>query len=342
MARRKCGMQSTRSSNTSPLQLSGAPEPPADHSVWPWVEPAEAFAGAPAPAGGWPRITIVTPNFNYGHMIERTMRSVLQQRYPALEYIVVDDGSTDASVDVIRRYADRLAHWSHRPNQGQYASVNEGFRRGTGEVMAWLDSDDVYLPWTLWCVARIFAQLPEVQWITGHPVVFQDGVMHHVQKRRPFPRELIRAGRFHGTPGGLGWIPQEHMFWRRSLWERAGELRTQLTVGADYDMNVRFAEHAELYVTSTVLGGFSARPGLNRGTLERPQYVVDIRGVIREIRARGVRPPAGVGLYERVKRVPGVRRLVKHVTGVHRLTGPILQWDFRASAYRVERVPFFE
>ena len=322
------------------LNVDGGPMVQAD-TVWPWVEPIARYAGGQAPPGGWPRISIVTPNYNYGHLLERTLRSVLTQGYPNLEYVVIDDGSTDDSVSVIRRYAQRLAHWTHRPNRGQYESVNEGFRHSSGDVMAWLDSDDVYLPWTLWCVGHIFARHPQVQWVVGHSVVFHEGVMHHVQRRRPFPRELIRAGLFHGTAGGLGWIPQEHMFWRRSLWERAGELRTHLTVGADYDMNVRFAEHAELYVASTVLGGFTARPGQNRGAVERPQYTVDIQNVLAEIRAARGGPPRGIALYERVKRVRVVRRLAATAARLARYRGPILQWDFDTAAYKVNYEPFF-
>src|SRR5688500_4321433 len=107
-------------------------------SVWPWVEPVPGLSLAPSPApeapgGRWPKVSIVTPNYNYAGLIEGTLRSVLNQGYPDLEYIVIDDGSTDDSVDVIRRYGDRLAHWEQHPNQGQYGTINKGMKRATGE-----------------------------------------------------------------------------------------------------------------------------------------------------------------------------------------------------------------
>ena len=164
------------------MTTTAAASTPTSWSVWPWVEPISLAAPASlllAAGQHWPTISIVTPNYNYGHLIERTMRSVLAQNYPSLEYIVIDDGSTDDSVDIIRRYSDRLAYWTTRPNRGQYASVNEGLSRATGDVCAWIDSDDIQLPWTLRCVGAIFAQFPEVQWIVGHPAVLFDGVVHH-------------------------------------------------------------------------------------------------------------------------------------------------------------------
>src|SRR6267154_2378048 len=126
--------------------LSILPPPPAGKTGWPWTVETdpELYAGR----SQWPRISIVTPSFNQGSYLEETIRSVLDQNYPNLEYVVVDGGSTDRSVEILQRYADRLAWWSSEPDGGQYAAINKGFKHTSGEIMAWINSDDKYLPWT--------------------------------------------------------------------------------------------------------------------------------------------------------------------------------------------------
>ncbi len=307
------------------------------NSIWPWVEPVATLPAARSA----PRISIVTPNFNYAFLIEATMRSVLCQRYPNLEYIVIDGGSTDGSAEIIRRYEPHLAHCSIGPDKGQYDAINKGFAAATGEILGWLNSDDIYLPWTLRVVANIFSQFPQVQWITGHPSVLQDGVVHAMQPFHSYPRSLIQLGLFHGGPGGLGWIQQESCFWRRGLWEAVGGLRADVPIAADFDLWTRFAARTELYSVSTLLGGFSHRGTQNRSALLREQYMKDIDHLAEKLTAGATddqrRDLQDVERFRRARGHPLFRRIAHRALCMSRFTGPVLSWNFETSAYRLEQ-----
>ena len=213
-----------------------------------------------------PRISIVTPNYNLAAFLEHTLSSVLRQDYPNLEYIVIDDGSTDNSAEVIRRYDSHIAYWTTRPNKGQYATINEGFARSTGEIMAWLNSDDMYLPGALSVVGEIFSQHPEVEWLSSTwPVAWNEsGQAFWVGNMKGFSRKAFLRGEY--TPSGVTYsrncIQQESTFWRRSLWERAGgKLEERYRRAADFELWARFFQYAELEGVDALLGGFRFRGG---------------------------------------------------------------------------------
>ena len=234
---------------------------------------------------GRPRLTIVTPSFNQGEFLEETIKSVLDQEYENLEYIVVDGGSTDRSVSIIKKYSDRLAHWVSEPDEGQYHAINKGFARATGEIMAWLNSDDKYLPWTLSVVADIFSAFPEVEWLTSvHPLQWNShGQAVAVDFTGALSRHLFLQGNNFPVEGSIGrrWIQQESTFWRRSLWERAGgRLDQSLAMAADFELWARFYDHADLFGAEALLGGFRSH-GVQRSVLHRDRYMAEAEQVLR-------------------------------------------------------------
>jgi glycosyltransferase involved in cell wall biosynthesis len=199
-----------------------------------------------------PSISIVTPSFNQGHFLETTIRSVLLQRYPALEYLVLDGGSTDGSREIIERYSDRLAFWRAERDGGHAAAVAEGFERATGDVLGFLNSDDVLLPGALDAVAEFFARNPAVSAVYGHRLLIDSGgFVHGVWLLPPHSDYLM-----------LRWdlIPQETCFWRRSLFEAAGNVDPRRKFALDYDLFARYMRAGRFARMDRFLGAFRVHP----------------------------------------------------------------------------------
>jgi glycosyltransferase involved in cell wall biosynthesis len=207
------------------------------------------------------RFSIVTPSFNQAKYLEAAMRSVLDQGAASLEYVVMDGGSTDGSAEIIERAAAALAHWESGRDAGQYDAVTRGFARTSGEVMGWLNSDDIYCPWAFSVVDEILTQHPEVEWLTTTTQLRWDAAGRAA--RALHVPGYSKAGFWRGeylpakTRFALGWIQQESTFWRRSLWERAGaQVGKDYPLAGDFELWARFFQHAELYAVETPLGGF--------------------------------------------------------------------------------------
>ena len=187
----------------------------------------------------YPKITIVTCSINQGRFLEETILSVINQEYPNLEYIIMDGGSKDDSVEIIRKYEKHLAYWVSEPDKGQSDALSKGFERATGEILCWLCSDDLLEKGTLLEVGRVFAGDSRLDVIFGDTIFIDaGGVIMRFYKTLPFNRWLLL--------NTANYIPQPSVFWTRRIYERAGGLDRSLTMGLDPDLWLRFSETARI------------------------------------------------------------------------------------------------
>jgi glycosyltransferase involved in cell wall biosynthesis len=195
-------------------------------------------------------ISIVTPSFAQGRYLERTLQSVLSQNYPALEYFVQDSCSTDGTQEILQRYQGLLTDSVSEPDDGQADAINRGFRRSTGEIMAWLNSDDLLLPGSLAYVARYFANHPEVDVVYGHRLMID---AHDDQIGA-----WILPGHDDVTLTVADYIPQESLFWRRRIWDAAGgHVDASFGYALDWDLLLRFRDAgAKMVRLPRYLGAF--------------------------------------------------------------------------------------
>lgn len=227
--------------------LHELPPPPAGKRGWPWTEQSPPLVASPDAAGNavdaWPKITVVTPVYNSAAFIEETIRSVLLQGYPQLEYIVIDGGSTDGTVEVIRRYAPWLTFWCSEADRGQSHALNKGFARATGDWLAWLNADDTYLPNALAQVALTACREPSTHWIVGVlRFVDAQGALAGLAAPTPFAEvgqpAQWQAGAWMAhvcfRAAGL-YRPQPSSFWSRVAHVAVGPLDENLHYSMDLD-----------------------------------------------------------------------------------------------------------
>lgn len=198
-----------------------------------------------------PTISIITPSYNQATFIEATIQSVLAQNYPRTEYLVMDGASTDGTISILRKY-ERILRWQSEPDRGQADAINKGFRQSNGQIVAWLNSDDIYLPGALHRVARFFAQNPAVDVLYGD-YWFIDDLGRTVMRRReiPFDAGILLYG--------LDYISQPTVFFRRRVLDQFGYLDESLHYGLDWEYWLRLARggarfaHLPRYLAATRL-----------------------------------------------------------------------------------------
>jgi len=208
----------------------------------------------------YPKISIVTPSYNQAEFLERTIFSVLNQNYPNLEYIIIDGGSTDGSVEIIKKYEKYLAYWVREKDKGQADAINKGFKKSTGGILAWLNSDDTYLPETFCEIAKNFSRNSGVDLIFGN-IYFIDGSDKRIRELRftefDFSTLIYEGGNLHQTG----------TFWTRKIYDKVGGLNSNYKFCMDYDFFCRVAKVGKLCHVRDFLANFRMHANAKSSTI---------------------------------------------------------------------------
>ena len=235
-------------------RLDRLPGPPAGRTGWPWTEESPQLLDTMPDGKKWPKITIVTPSYNQGKFVEETIRSVLLQGYPNLEYIIIDGGSTDNSVEVIKKYGSWLTYWVSEPDRGQSHAINKGWRRSTGEILAWLNSDDMYEPEGLRKATEFLVTHPNVDMVYGDcRMISEDSRTVGLCPTSPFDIKKLLC--FEGS------ICQQTVFLRKRTLDLVGDVDERLHVVMDTDLWIKIAlAGLKIQYIPELLGAFRIYP----------------------------------------------------------------------------------
>ena len=231
---------------TTALQLQDLPPPPPGKSGWPWTTSKRLLPDKMANGFEWPRLSIVTPSYNQGRFLEATIRSVLLQGYPNLEYIIIDGGSTDESVEIIKKYENYLVYWHSQKDRGQADAINQGLEKSSGEILGWINSDDVYASGTFYKIIKAFQSHPDYSVVHGNRILINDdGEVTGWCCLPPFePQTFIYN------------VCSETAFWRRAAMQQVGLLNINLQFAVDLEFFGRLYQVGKFLKLSDYLGCF--------------------------------------------------------------------------------------
>ena len=229
--------------------LDELPSPPPDKLGWPWTEESPQLPERRPDGSSWPGISIVTPSYNQGEFIEETIRSVLLQGYPNLEYIIMDGGSTDNSVAIIKKYEPWLACWVSEPDKGQSHAINKGFRKATGKVLAWLNSDDYFQQSAVATLVELRGKHEDcVGWVGACQEISREGSpIREVRKPRVGSKGQL------GNWGVEAFFCQPSCFFDSRLFTDVGGLDERLHYAMDLDLWLRLSELGDFASTDEVV-----------------------------------------------------------------------------------------
>lgn len=231
--------------------LSELPPPPPGKTGWPWTEESRQMSPTMATGQPWPKVSIITPSYNQGQFIEETIRSILLQGYPNLEYIIMDGGSKDNSVEIIRKYEPWLTSWVSERDRGQSHAVNKGFERSTGHISAWMNSDDTYEKGALSAVVNLMVKNTDIDVVYGNVKIINENSETQAEMRSvPFHTQAFLYDTVHIAA-------QSAVFWRNDLFKQVGMVDENIKYAMDRELLIRFIEAgAKFQFIHTILGTY--------------------------------------------------------------------------------------
>ncbi len=308
------------------LRLKDLPKAPPGKTGWPWTEETKPFLEGMPDGLDWPKISIVTPSYNQEKFLEATIRSVLLQCYPNLEYIIIDGGSTDRSVEIIKKYEFWLTYWISEKDKGQAHAINKGFAKATGKIFAWLNSDDIYLSNALSSVAEKFNQEDDR---TGALV----GIGHKVDE----------TGRIVYTPPRgpelsfqslLSWRKSHFMqpscFFTSKAWEVCGLLDESLNYCMDIDLWLKMSQKFYFEKLDIVLSHATAHQQA-KTTAQKEQTLVETSLLVMDYGARDIAYQELMGLANALVDANYKIQLITY-NPLYKVVGPI----YRSFKYAIQ------
>jgi glycosyltransferase involved in cell wall biosynthesis len=268
----------------------------------------------------YPLISIVTPSYNQGPYLEKTIHSVLDEGYPNLEYIIIDGGSTDHSIAIIKRYEKFLKYWISEPDQGQSHAINKGFQHASGELLSWLNSDDYYMPGTLHKVAETAEANPQASIFVGAGrIVNPNGKVTYYKE----PSAKIGTETLYNWMSGHNFMQPSCLF-RRDAWEKAGPLDEQLHIAFDLDLWLRMAKKGCEFMSIKELLSTALSHGSAKTTAFEHWMTVDVAIVIMR---HGGEDSARYHLENMARRLsiyePNFEKILNHP--IYKALGPIIR-----------------
>lgn len=226
------------------------PDPPQNKTGWPWTEGSEPLPERMPDGSPWPKISIVTPSYNQAQYLEETIRSVLLQGYPNLEYIIIDGSSTDGSVEIIKKYEPWLAFWESKKDRGQSHAINKGIRKATGDILFWLNADDICLPNAFSLVSEAFSKNPDKKLVIGQTYVIDKQSEVIGEMRSDFSTWEDIATR------KLNHIRQVSTFFSIDLFYQLGLINEELIISMDNEILIRFTKKYTPLIIDQYLSAF--------------------------------------------------------------------------------------